>query len=202
MKRCVIVIPDAGPFNSLWVADQLPLLLALDMKIIVLDVVYDELTSDTDNYQKDRDVKGFICANQPPFVIEETSVGRNERQKVSRGEKRSKNAGEIAITDFMTSEVGLIKYLAINEPVLVLFEDSDIPVVQFRRKPPNLHLLSTVAMLRGLESARVINSADLIINEMLHPTKSGRRSRTFTDLPSGIDEPALIGSTWINMMNS
>jgi hypothetical protein len=111
------------------VADQLPLLLALDMKMIVLDVVYDELTSDTDNYQKDRDVKDFISANQPPFIIEETSVGQNERQKVARGEKRSKNAGEIAITDFMTSESGLIKNLTVKEPVLVLFEDSDIPTV-------------------------------------------------------------------------
>jgi hypothetical protein len=129
LKRCTIVIPDAGPFNSLWVADQLPLLLALDMKMIVLDVVYDELTSDTDNYQKDRDVKDFISANQPPFIIEETSVGQNERQKVARGEKRSKNAGEIAITDFMTSESGLIKNLTVKEPVLVLFEDSDIPTV-------------------------------------------------------------------------
>ena len=198
MKRCTIVIPDAGPFNSLWVADQLPLLLALDMKIIVLDVVYDELTSDTDNYLKDRDVKDFISANHPPFIIEETSVGQNERQKVARGEKRSKNAGEIAITDFMTSESGLIKYLTVKEPVLVLFEDSDIPTVQFIRKPPNLHLLSTVAMLRGLETMNVINSADLIINEMLHPTKLDRRNRKFTDLPDGIDQPASIVSSWIN----
>ncbi len=195
MKRCTVVVPDAGPFNSLWVADKLSLLLALDMKIIVLDVVYDELTIDTINYQKDRDVKEFIDENQPPFIIEETSVGQNERQKVSRGEKRSKNAGEIAITDFMTSETGLIKYLAINEPVFVLFEDSDIPTVQFRRKPPNLQLLSTVAMLCGLEKMSVINSADLIIHEMLHPTILDRRNRKFTDLPDGIDKPALIGST-------
>ena len=177
LKHCTVIVPDAGPFNSLWVADQLPLLLALDMKIIVLDVLYDELTSDTINYLKDRDVKDFVDANQPPFIIEETSVGQNERQKVSRGEKRSKNAGEIAITDFMTSDTGLIKYLAINEPVLVLFEDSDIPTVQFRRKPPNLHLLSTVAMLRGLEKMNVINSADLIINEMLHPTNLGTSTK-------------------------
>lgn len=27
MKRCTIILPDAGPINSLWVADQLDLLL-------------------------------------------------------------------------------------------------------------------------------------------------------------------------------
>lgn len=46
MKRCTLIIPDAGPFNSLWVADQLSLLLTLDMRLVVVDAVYDELTSD------------------------------------------------------------------------------------------------------------------------------------------------------------
>ena len=46
MKRCTVIIPDAGPFNSLWVADRLDLLLALDMRLVVVDAVYDELTSD------------------------------------------------------------------------------------------------------------------------------------------------------------
>ncbi len=170
LKCCAVIIPDAGPLISLWVADQLPLLLVLDMKIIVLDVVYDNLTSDNANYQSatGKNIKEFIDVNQPTFIIEETSVGQNEQEKVSHGEKRSKNAGELAITDFMTSECGLVKYLTTKEPVFVLFEDSDIQIMQFRRKPPNLHLVSTVAMLRGLEILGVIKSADLIIDKMLH----------------------------------
>ena len=59
MKRCTVIIPDAGPFNSLWVADRLDLLLALDMRLVVVDAVYDELTSDL-SYPKDRAVKAFI----------------------------------------------------------------------------------------------------------------------------------------------
>jgi hypothetical protein len=59
MKKCTIVLPDAGPINSLWVADRLVLLLELDMKIVVVDAVYDELTSDP-AYLKDREVKSFI----------------------------------------------------------------------------------------------------------------------------------------------
>ncbi len=46
MKRCTVIIPDAGPFNSLWVADRLGLLLTLDMRLVVVDAVYDELTGD------------------------------------------------------------------------------------------------------------------------------------------------------------
>jgi hypothetical protein len=45
VKRCTVIIPDAGPFNSLWVADRLDLLLALDMRLVVVDAVYDELTA-------------------------------------------------------------------------------------------------------------------------------------------------------------
>jgi predicted nucleic acid-binding protein len=195
VKRCTIIIPDAGPFNSLWVADRLDLLLALDMRLVVVDAVYDELTSDT-SYPKDRDVKAFIDGNQPPFVIENTDIGSEARAKRKAGGRPKKNAGELAIVDFMTSDDGMSKYVATGEPVAILFEDAGVRVFN---KPPNLHLLSTVGMLRGLERAGVIESADKIIHEMTHPSKSDRRpsnARVFTDLPKGIDEPAAIGSSW------
>lgn len=63
----------------------------------------------------------------------------------------------------------------------------------------HLHLLSTVGMLRGLERVGVIPSADAVIYEMTHPSKPDRRpgdTRVFTDLPDGVDDPAVIGSTW------
>lgn len=199
MKRCTIVVPDAGPFNSLWVADRLDLLLRLDMRIVVLDAVYDELTSDPDNYPKDYAVKELIDSNQPPFVVELTEKGQSEREKVLRGGKRSRNAGDVAITEFMTADDGLSKYIGPTEPVLVLFEDADIPTVRFIRKPPNLHLLSTVGLLRGLEKVGVIQSAEDVISEMTHPTKPDRitKGRKFVDLPNGIDDPATIGSSWL-----
>lgn len=195
MKRCVLIIPDAGPFNSLWVADKLDLLLTLEMPIVVVDAVYDELTSDL-SYPKDRAVKAFINGNQPPFVIENTDIGQEQRLKRQRGERLKKNAGELAIVDFMSSDEGLRRYLRPGDPVALLFEDAGVRVIN---KPPNLHLLSTVGMLRGLELVGVIASADEIIYEMTHPSKPDRRpsdSRAFTDLPDGIDDPATIGSTW------
>lgn len=195
MRRCTIVIADAGPFNSLWVADQLSLLLALDMPVVVIDAVYDELTSDP-SYPKDRAVKAFLAANQPPFMIETTDIGQMERQKRLAGGKPKKNAGELAIVDFMSSDHGLRKYLLPGDPVAILFEDAGVRVFN---KPPNLHLLSTVGMLRGLERVGVIPSADAIIHDMTHPSKPDRRPadfRAFTDLPEGIDEPAVIGSRW------
>jgi len=195
VKRCTVIIPDAGPFNSLWVADRLELLLALDMRLVVVDAVYDELISDL-SYPKDRAVKALIDRNQPPFSIESTEIGEQERDKRRTGKKLKKNAGELAMVDFMSSDDGLRKYLGIGDPVAILFEDAGIRVFN---KPPNLHLLSTVGLLRGLERVGVIPSADDVIHEMTHPSKPDRRPsdmRVFTDLPDGIDEPATTGSTW------
>lgn len=195
MKRCTIVLPDAGPINSLWVADRLDILLKLDMKIVVVDVVYDELTSDL-SYLKDREVKEFIDGNSPPFVIEPTDIGAIERAKRLQGHKLKRNAGELAMVDFISSEDGIGRYLDANEPVAILFEDAGLRVFN---RPPNLHLISTIGLLRGLEDVGLIASADEVIHEMLHPSKPGRRpgdARRFTDLPHGIDEAASIGSSW------
>lgn len=195
MKRCTVIIPDAGPLNSLWVADRLDLLLILDMQLVVVDAVYDELTSDL-SYPKDRDVKAFIDGNQPPFVIESTEIGELERDKRRMGKRPKKNAGELAIVDFMSSDDGLRKYASAGDPVVLLFEDAGIRVFN---KPPNLHLLSTVGLLRGLERVGAIRSADAVLHEMTHPSKPDRRpadTRVFTDLPDGVDDPAAIGSSW------
>lgn len=196
MKRCTIVIPDAGPFNSLWVADQLDLLLQLDMRLIVVDAVYDELTSDL-SFPKDRAVKAFIDENQPPFIIESTEIGLYEREKRREGKKLRRNAGELAMIDFLSADDGIRKYLGPDDPVAILFEDASLRIFN---KPPNLHLLSTVGLLRGLERVGVISSADSIIHEMTHPSKPDRRPsdhRAFTDLPDGVDEKANIGSSWL-----
>ena len=195
MTRCTLVISDAGPLNSLWVADRLDLLLALDMPIVIVDAVYDEVTSDL-RYPKDKDVKAFIDGHVPPFVVEATDVGKIERAKRVKGAKLKRNAGAIAMADFMSTDEGLRRYLNSGDPFLLLFEDAGFRVFS---KPPNLHLLSTGGLLRGLERVGVLASADAVIREMTHPSKPDRRasdSRVLTDLPEGIDDPAAIGSTW------
>ncbi|GAA3977501.1 hypothetical protein [Allohahella marinimesophila] len=170
VKRCTVIIPDAGPLISLWVADQLSLLLKLDMRIVVIDAIYAELTRDPDNWPKDKAIKNFIQSNQPPFVIEPTRIGRAEKERTRKGERPLRNACEIAIADFMSAEDGLGKYISSKEPVVVLWEDSDTPFMWFSHKLPNLHLLTTVGFLRGLERVSVIPCADAVIREMTHPS--------------------------------
>ena len=195
MKRCTLLIPDSGPLNSLWVAGRLDLLLRLDMPIVIVDAVYDEVTSDP-IYPKDAEVKDFIDSHQPPFVIEETEIGALSRERRRSGESGIKHAGELAITSWARPDGGVQRYLQSGDPLLVLFEDRSFFVLS---RPPNMHLLSTVGLLKGLERVGVIESADSVIADMLHPSGPNRRpehARKLRDLPEGTDVPAEIGSSW------
>jgi hypothetical protein len=196
--RCTLVIPDAGPLNSLWLADSLPLLLRLNMPIVVLDAIYDEVGGEPRRYAKDRDVKAFLDLHSGGAItVETTFVGQQARHARARGEfVPGKGMGDAAIAEFMAT--GVERYIADDATVLLLFEDADFRNVHFLNRPDNLHLLSTVAMLRGLEEVGVIASADAVLQAMLHPADPERRryARALTDLPEGTDLPAPLGSTW------
>ena len=196
--RCTIIVPDAGPLNSLWVAGRLDLLLTLAIPVVVIDAVYDEATSDHARFEKDRDVKVFIDSRLgPEMILETTSVGQNGRAARARGEIVSKREhGDLAIAEFMNDRVE--RYVADGGTALLLFEDADFRNIHFVRQPAHLHLLSTVAMLRGLEEIGLLESADDVLAAMLHPTGPMRQryARRFKDLPSGNDISAPGGSRW------
>jgi hypothetical protein len=187
--RCVLIIPDAGPINSLWVAGELPLLLKFGMQVVLIDQVCAELTSDPDNYLKDREVKEFVEAHPDLFKIEKTNVGKMAAAMREQGTFETRQSlREAAIADFF--QHGLEKYVRDDQAALLLFEDSDIRSVKVIRIPRNVHILSTVAWLRGLQDLGIVASADDVIRAMTHPTDPAKRPRKFNDLPDGIDEPA------------
>ena len=101
MKRCVLVIPDAGRLNSLWVAGRyLDILLRLDMPIVLVDAIYEEVTGDP-AYPKDAEVKAFIDS-KPPNIRDRTNLlyGAYERERRFSGEPGKRNAVELAMMDF------------------------------------------------------------------------------------------------------
>lgn len=192
--RCILVIPDSGPLNSLWTAGRLDLLTALEMPIVLIDEVYAEVTSDP-SYAKDREVKAFLDGlKDGRLTVAETFVGRAAKAARVQGIfKAGEGIGDAAVAEFMAS--GVQKYMAGNEPVLLLFEDADFRNIRFVRKPDNLHMLSTVAMLRGMERVGIIASADEIIAAMTNP-EPPKRARAFKDLPDGYEDAAIGGSSW------
>jgi hypothetical protein len=196
--RCTLVVPDAGPLNSLWVADRLDLLLALEMPVVVIDAVYDEATSEPLRFKKDREIKALIDARLGrEIVVESTFVGRQARLARTRGDfVPGGGVGDAAIAEFMNS--GVKRYLGEGEAFVLLFEDADFRNIHFVRQPDNLHLLSTVAILRGLEEVGVLASAEAVLAAMLAPADPERQryARRFNDLADGTDIPAPSDSTW------
>ncbi len=193
-----MLIPDAGPVNSLWVADSPDLLLKVRMDIIIVDAVFDEMTADP-SYPEDRQVRAFIDGNRPPFHIVETETGRIERARRERGEAPRANAGEVAIADFMTSSDGMDAWITEWEPVVMLSEDMRAMRRLFLPEP-NIHAVGTIAFLRGMERAGPIPSADMIPQRMRNPSGPERRpedARVLTEGVDSLDRPALGASIWI-----
>lgn len=197
-SRCTLVIPDAGPLNSLWLADALPLLLSIRMPIVMLDAIYDEACGEPERYAKDRDVKSFVDAHTGREIsIASTFVGQQARLARARGEfVPGKGIGDAAVAEFMSD--GVEHYITDDATVLLLFEDADFRNIHFINQPDNMHLLSTVAMLRGLEEVGVIPSADSVLQAMLNPADPDRQryARVLKDMPAGTDIPAPQGSSW------
>lgn len=144
-------------------------------------------------------MKAFILANQPPFEITETDIGRAERAKRKKGLPTKKKAGEVAMADFLSSEDGLDQWIVTGDPVLVLTEDMRVARRIFLPEP-NVHTLGTIGLLRGMERVGLIPSADDLIREMRHPSKPGRRPedrRSMSEPDEGLDLPSSSGSTWL-----
>ena len=160
--RCILIVPDADPINSLWVAGELSLSLKLGMPVVIVDQVYAELASYPENYLKDREVKAFVEAHPEVFSIEPTNVGRMAAALREQGTfQTGQSLGEAVIADFF--QHGLEKFVRSDQAALLLFEDSDIRSVKIVRRPCSVHLVSTVSWLRGLQDLGIIASADDVI---------------------------------------
>lgn len=185
MRRVALVIPDAGPLISLGVGKSLSLLLKLDLPIYVVDVVYDEVTSDQHKLGA-REIKEFVTANPEVVHIAETEIGRLIKEKRATNRNyRFPHGGETAISNFFA---GIDEIIDPKEPVLIVFED-----VKMRRRAgllqENVHFISTAALLEGMEKVGLIESADAIWKAM---EAAGR-----IPLKQVVDIAAPRGSRWL-----
>lgn len=167
-RRAILLIAEDAPLWSLRAAGRLDLLLRLGMApaldgdpgILVLDGVLDAVSHDAA-------IGAFIQAHSPPIAVEKTWAGEMARRRRLAGQPPKTNAGDIALADFMTAGGGIDRYLRSGDPFLVLSERTR--VLRLFGAPSNLYLLSTAGLLRGLELAGVIPSADEVLHDMLHP---------------------------------
>jgi hypothetical protein len=189
MKRVVLIIPDAGPLISLGKAKNLEILLKLDLPIYIIDQVYFEVTREP-SFEDAQIIKQFVESYPQRVTIIETQVGHLARMEREANPKARQNQlGDAAITDFLTNQ--LDKLVNPSEPVLLLFEDSDLIRMNVVLRA-NVHLLSTKALLIGMEKIGLIDSEAAVWETII---ASGR-------IPCNevIDQPAPAsygGSHWL-----
>jgi hypothetical protein len=187
-KRVTLLIPDAGPLISLASADSLGLLTRLDLPILLVDEVVAEVTRNP-NFPEVGRLNAFLRDHPALVRVVETFVGRAaaERRRQEPG-VRLRGLGEAAIAELVAR---IDEFVDPDEPILVLFEDSDVRRIQVLIRG-NVHLLSTRSLLLGMERAGLIPSAEAVW-QAIHAI--GRRPAAME-----VDQPAPAaygGSRWL-----
>ncbi|WP_448202604.1 hypothetical protein [Azospirillum sp. sgz302134] len=178
MTRVVLVVPDAGPLISLGKADALSHLLSLELPIYVVDQVLFEVTRD-ERHDDARRIADFVAGHQSTIHVFETEVGKDAASRRVAGETaRQKGRGEAAIAEFLAR---LDEVAQPDDAVLLVYEDSDVRKSRFVL-PDNVHVVSTKALLVGMERRGLIPSVDAIWKAI---TDNGRRpSEDSVDVPA------------------
>lgn len=180
--RVVLVVPDVGPLISLGHADRLDLLLLLGLPIWIVDQVLHEATSNP-RFGDARRIAAFVQDHPAAVRVFATAVGEAATARRAAGHAgRQRGQGEAAIAEFL---VRLDEVARPDDPVLLLYEDSDIRQSRFVL-PANVHLVSTLALLQGMERRGLIPSAGEVWQAIL---ASGRQpSATSIDRPGQVPE--------------
>lgn len=186
MRRVALVIPDSGPLISLGRADRLDLLLLLDVPIYLVDQVVFEATHSRRHDDAER-IGAFIEGNPKRVRVAATFVGTAAAAARKRSPKiRQRGLGEAAVAELYSR---IDEFIDPDEPILVLFEDSDVRRITALVRG-NVHLLSTWGLLLGMEEVGLLDSAEDLWQAM---HRAGRRpARVAVDQPAA----AYGGSTW------
>ncbi len=158
MQKVVLIIPDSGPLISLARGKSLELLLALEIPVYIVDVVYEEVTSYRD-FPDALEIEKFVQANANGKIHKfNTEIMEDiEARKRKTPGYRKKHAGEMAIAEMVTR---LDEIANRNDPVMMIFEDDKAPrIPAIALLGRNTWILSTWSYLLGLEKKGLIPSA-------------------------------------------
>jgi hypothetical protein len=187
-RRVALLVPDAGPLISLARGSALDVLLLLGLPIHVVDQVRYEATKDR-RFPDAVAIETFLRAHPGRVYEFETWVGRSAAAaRETAGPIRQPGLGEAAMAEFLARLDEIIDVE--NGAALLLFEDSDVLHRSFSL-PRNVHVLSTRALLLGLQARGAIASAEDIWQRIR------RGGRTPNDRL--VDQPGVVSgkqTTW------
>ena len=166
MSRLIkIVIPDAGPINTLAAAGLLDLLLAPpNTQVVVVKSVLNEIV------HRRPELSYFIKMNAARIQIVETSICKDDATKAVQGIPAGRGRGDLAIADFI---MNYIDDVLGNGPALVIFED-----IKFGRLrnldaySQNAHFITTAAFLRKLKAEGKIESFEEVWEQIVAKNSS------------------------------
>lgn len=183
-----IVIPDAGPINTLAAAGLLNLLLAPpNTEVLVIQNVLNEILTRAPEFQ------AFIENNRARIKIVATSVCVDDAKKRAIGEPVGKGRGDLAIADFI---LNFIDDAIGNAPALVIFEDKRLGRLrELEQFSENTHFITTAAYLRKLEVEGVIGSFDAVWACIVEKNSSSDPNLHRIPNPLEVDAPSRSGST-------
>lgn len=151
-KQIKIIIPDAGPINTLAAADLLYLLMAPEQAtLVIIESVMIEIISNS------RKLADFMTDYSDRIEVVRTSICIDDAEKRARGEKIGRGRGDLAVADFL---MNFVDDAAGNSPALVIYEDKKLARLHeaFEVIGDNSHFITTAAYLRKLEHEGLIDS--------------------------------------------
>lgn len=148
-----IVVPDAGPINTLAAAGLLDLLLApKNVRLVLVDAIVREVVSQSE------DLKRFIDRYERRIEIASTDAETNVQRMIAAGvQPKLRHVGEQAIIEFVMH--GIVD--VVNDcPALVIYEDKQLPKLHVVDSVfgARTHLMTTAAYLRKLADHKIIDS--------------------------------------------
>jgi predicted nucleic acid-binding protein len=167
-ERFGLIVTDASPLITLASADALQVLTRINLPILIPDMVYAEVTRDLARLGASG-VVDWVRGNPDQVRIAPTNVYAEYEALLSiNPETRSKGRGEQAALEVLQAAISASPDLK----AFLLFEDKDLSQRQFvRALPDRVTGISTGDLLRELEPAQLIQSADQILDEA---AKNGR----------------------------
>ncbi len=187
-KRIKIVIPDAGPINTLAAAGLLELLIAPpNVDIIVISSVLNEIVVRAPEFRE------FTEKHKDRVKPFSTSVCRDDAAKLERGEAIGKGRGDLAIADFI---LNCIDEVIGNAPALVIYEDIKLGRLRdLQQYSENTHFITTAAYLRKLEREGIIPSFDNVWRQVVEKNSSPDPRIHREPNPAEVDTPSRSGSS-------
>ena len=169
-----LIVTDASPLITLAAADALDCLIIPDLRVVIPDMVYTEVTRDLARLGA-AGVVAWVRAHHGQVEIAPTEVfAEFQALQTVQPDIRSRGRGEQAALEVLTAEIAADPDLH----ALLLFEDNDVRSRSFVRiLPERVMAISTGELLAELEAAGRIQSSDHVLDEAARQGRNVERQR-------------------------